>query len=87
VENRKKPGGCFQMVDANFMQGRMNELQRNQDFAAAYSKLISGGRAGYKAVIETKQVEIRCKGCNTVLDQIEKFCHECGTKVEKPAAQ
>jgi uncharacterized OB-fold protein len=71
-------------MDPNFMQQRMNELQKNQDFAAAYSKLISGGRAGYQAVIETKQVEIRCKNCNTLLDPAEKFCHECGTKAEKP---
>ena len=75
------------MVDPNFMQQRMNELQKNQDFSSIYSKIVSGGRAGYKAVIETRQVEIRCKGCNTVLDPIEKFCHECGTKVEKPVVQ
>ena len=71
-------------MDANFMQQRMNDLQKNQDFASIYSKIVSGGRAGYKAVIETKQVEIRCKNCNTVLDPVEKFCHECGTKAEKP---
>ncbi|MFH1365253.1 MAG: hypothetical protein ABIH28_01565 [archaeon] len=71
-------------MDPNFMQQRMNEFQKNQDFAAAYSKLISGGRAGYKAVIETRRVEIRCKGCNTVLDPIEKFCHEWGQRLKKP---
>jgi rRNA maturation endonuclease Nob1 len=73
-------------MDANFMQQRMNEIQANSAnddaFQNALGKLFSG-KSGYKPVIETKQIIIRCKSCSTVLDDCEKFCHECGTKVEK----
>jgi len=70
-------------MDANFTQKRMNEIQQDKGFANAFSKLVSGGRSGYKAVIETKQVVLKCKHCSTILDDNEKFCHECGAKVEK----
>ena len=73
-------------MDANYMQQRMNEIQANSAndsaFQNALGKIFSG-KSGYKPVIETKQVVIRCKGCSTILDSSEKFCHECGTKVEK----
>ena len=70
-------------MDANFIQKRMDEIQSSDEFSDVFSKLVSGGRAGYKAVIEKKQIVIKCKNCQTILDSIEKFCHECGTKVEK----
>ncbi|MDP2628941.1 MAG: hypothetical protein Q8P15_03525 [Nanoarchaeota archaeon] len=60
----------------------MEELQQSEDISSAFGKLISG-KSGYKAVIEKKQVVKKCKNCSTILDEIEKFCHECGTKVEK----
>lgn len=69
-------------MDANFIQKRMNELQNDASFQNALGKLVSG-RAGYKPVIEKKYVPLKCKGCNTILDDSEKFCHECGTRVEK----
>lgn len=71
------------MVDANFIQKKMQEIQNNEEFASAFGQLISG-RAGYKPVIEKKYVPIVCKNCGTILDESEKFCHECGTKAEKP---
>ncbi len=52
----------------------------------AFSQLVSG-KKGYKAVIERKVEPIKCASCSTQLDPIEKFCHECGAKVEKPAKQ
>lgn len=68
------------------MQQRMNEIQANSandsSFQEALGKLFSG-KSGYKPVIETKQKIIKCKNCSTILDEGEKFCHECGTKVEK----
>jgi len=69
-------------MDANNIQDRMNELQKNDAFADAFSKMVSG-KAGYKAVIEKKPMVIKCKNCQTILDISQKFCHECGTKVEK----
>lgn len=68
------------MTDPNFIQKRMNEIQRNEDFVNTYSKIISG-KAGYRAVIEKKPVIIKCTGCGIQLDEGVKFCSECGAKV------
>ena len=65
-------------------QKRQEELQKNDAIALAFGKLVSG-RAGYKAVIEKKPIVLRCKHCGSVVDLNQKFCHECGAKVEKPA--
>lgn len=69
-------------MDAGFIQKRMNELQNDASFQNALGKLVSG-RSGYKPVIEKKYVPLKCKSCSTILDDSEKFCHECGKKVEK----
>jgi len=74
-------------MDANSLQHRMNEIQSNatndQAFQNALGKLFSG-RPGYKPVIETKQVVIKCKSCGKILEDTQKFCDECGTRVELP---
>ena len=64
-------------------QKMQDELQKNDAIAAAFGKLVSG-KAGYKAVIEKKPMVLRCKHCASVVDINQKFCHECGSKVEKP---
>lgn len=69
-------------MDANSIQKRMNEIQSDASFASALGKLMSG-RPGYKPVIETKQVIIRCK-CGKIMDDNQKFCDECGARVERP---
>lgn len=70
-------------MDANSLQKRMNEIQSDASFSDALGKLVSG-RSGYKPVIESKQVIVRCKNCNKIMDDCQKFCDECGTKVERP---
>jgi uncharacterized OB-fold protein len=75
------------MSDAYEFQKRMEEMQKNDAVLDAYSRIVSGGRMGYKAVIEKKQIIIRCKGCATILESGQKFCPECGTKVELPQKQ
>ena len=70
-------------MDPNFIQKRMQEIQSSEDFVDAFSKIVSGGRAGYRAVIEKKQIIIQCHNCKNVLEVSDKFCRECGTKVEK----
>ena len=63
-------------------QKMQEEMQSSDDFACAFGKLVSG-KSGYKATIEKKHITVKCKTCNSVLDDSQKFCHECGTKVEK----
>jgi rRNA maturation endonuclease Nob1 len=48
----------------------------------AFSKLVSG-RSGYRTVVERRQEPVICQNCKTQLSGEEKFCPECGTKVEK----
>jgi len=69
-------------MDAGFIQKRMHELQNDAGFQNALGKLVSG-RSGYKPVIEKKYVPIKCRKCKSIVDDSQKFCHECGTKVEK----
>ncbi len=71
------------MSDIHDRQKIQEDLQNSDAVIDAFSKIVSGGRAGYKTVIEKKKVIIQCKNCFTVLDPSQKFCHECGMKVEK----
>ena len=48
----------------------------------AFSALVSGGKKGYKTVIERKKEIPKCSDCGNVLSGEEKFCPECGTKVK-----
>ena len=54
---------------------------------AAFSRLVSGGKAGYKTIIERKKEPLRCKNCSKILEGEEKFCPECGTKIEKSSQE
>ena len=53
---------------------------------SVFGKLISG-RAGYMPVQEKKVEQLICKGCGVHLMGEEKFCPECGSKVEKQQEQ
>ncbi len=70
------------MSDIYDRQKEQEEIQKSEDFLNIFSKVVSG-KAGYKTVIEKKKPVIQCKNCNAILDSLQKFCHECGTKVEK----
>ncbi len=58
----------------------MNNESLVQD---AFSKLVSGGKAGYKTVIDKTPRKINCGNCNHMLTGDEKFCPECGNKISK----
>lgn len=74
-------------MDPNNMQMRMQEMQQTGAFADVFGKLVSE-KAGYKPVIEKKQEMLMCKKCMTpLLIQEQKFCHECGMKIEYPPKQ
>jgi|GEM_PF-832047 len=66
------PGGCRDL----------RKYLNDEKVADAFSKLVSGGKYGYRTVIEKKAEEKRCKKCNFLLEGNEKFCPECGTKTE-----
>jgi len=69
-------------MDPNNLQMRLQEMQKNDEFADVFGKLISG-KAGYRATIEKKQEILMCKRCMTpLLIQEQKFCHECGMQIE-----
>ena len=70
------------MTDANYIQQRMQEIQKDQSFASALGKILSG-RAGYNQVIEMKEIPIKCASCGILLEKGMKFCPECGLKIEK----
>jgi len=69
-------------MDASSIQKRMNELQHDAGFQSALGKLVSG-KAGYKPVIETRHVAVKCRHCGKILEDTQKFCDECGAKVEQ----
>lgn len=60
----------------------LRKLEGDSVVADAFSKLVSGGKANYKTIIEKKVEEKRCSGCHTKLEGVEKFCPNCGQKTE-----
>ena len=66
------PGGCRDL----------RKYQETNQVMDAFSRLVSGGKMGYKTVIEKKVEEIRCPGCRSKLEGVEKFCPNCGEKTE-----
>ena len=54
----------------------------DQSTADAFARLVSGGKAGYKTIIEKKKEVPRCMSCRRELSGEEKFCPECGAKTE-----
>ena len=61
----------------------LRKLQSVESVEDAFSRLVSGGKANYKTVIERKKEPLLCGNCKTPLSGEEKFCPECGTKVVK----
>ncbi|MDO8623612.1 MAG: hypothetical protein Q7R52_05170 [archaeon] len=57
------------------------DMQKNDAVLNAFSKLVSG-KSGYKTVIEKKVEVVKCPKCMTVVDETEKFCHECGNRLK-----
>ena len=70
------PGGCRDL----------SKFMNDDKVAEAFSKLISG-RSGYKTIIERKHEPLYCKSCNHQLTGEEKFCPQCGAKVEKKSKE
>ncbi len=72
------------MAEAHDLQKKVLKMQNSDDISSIFGKMISG-KSGYKTVIEMKKEPMRCKNCDLILDGDEKFCPECGAKVENTA--
>ena len=64
-------------------QRMQEEIQRSDEFANLFGKIVSGGKSSYKTVVQVKPITIKCKGCGIELRKEQKFCHECGHKNEQ----
>ena len=65
------------------LQKRVAELQGSEKILDIFSKVVSGGKPGYKTVIEKKKVILKCEGCGGLLEGHERFCPNCGKKAKK----
>jgi rRNA maturation endonuclease Nob1 len=58
----------------------LRKYENSDAIQDAFSKIVSG-KMGYKAVIERKHEPLKCPSCAKLLEGNEKFCPECGAKV------
>ncbi len=56
----------------------------NTSVEDAFSSLVSGGKSGYKTIIEKKKVPPKCINCGRGGDIGQKFCPQCGGKMVVP---
>jgi predicted amidophosphoribosyltransferase len=66
--------------------GSCMDLRKYQDSSSiedAFSKIVSG-KVGYKAVLERKKIPPKCSKCGRGGDDGQKFCPQCGGKMEVP---
>ena len=71
------------MSDVHDRQRSQEEMQKSDAVLDAFSKIVSGGRAGYRTVIKKKTCFI-CRSCNNQIDKTQKFCHECDARNDSP---
>lgn len=62
----------------------LRKYQDPESIQDAYSKIVSGGKPGYKAVIERKKPTPKCSKCGRGGDPEQKFCPQCGGKMVVP---
>lgn len=60
----------------------LRKFQNDENIIDGFSKLVSGGKAGYKTIIEKTKPQPKCDSCGNILDGEEKFCPECGKKLK-----
>lgn len=61
----------------------IGKLQENPVVHDAFSRLVSGGKAGYKTTLLKDKPQIKCNNCSFILEGTEKFCPECGAKLKQ----
>src|SRR3989344_1752200 len=60
------------------------DLRKYQDpdsIQEAFSKIVSGGKLGYKTIIERKKAPPKCSKCGRSGEEDQKFCPQCGGKM------
>lgn len=62
----------------------LRKYQNTDSIQEAYSKIVSGGRYGYKSVLERKKPTPKCTKCGRGGDVEQKFCPQCGGKMVVP---
>ncbi len=62
----------------------LRHLNDSESIQDAFSKLVSGGKSGYKTIIEKKKIPPKCGGCGRGGDEGQKFCPQCGGKMITP---
>lgn len=67
--------------------GSCLDLRKYQDSSSiedAFAKVVSGGKMGYKTVIERKKIPPKCVKCGRGGDHDQKFCPQCGGAMKVP---
>lgn len=62
----------------------LRKYQDSESIQDAFSRIVSGGKVGYKTIIEKKVVPPKCSGCGRGGDEGQKFCPQCGGKMVVP---
>jgi len=60
----------------------LRKHQDSEEMQNAFSKLVSGGKQGYRTVIDKNKQPKYCKQCNYQVQEEDKFCPNCGAKIE-----
>ncbi len=68
-------------MGSNIDLRKFEDVDNIQD---AFSKIVSGGKVGYKSVIERKKIPPKCAKCGRGGDEDQKFCAQCGGKMIVP---
>ena len=62
----------------------LRKYQDTEEIQNAFSKVVSGGKIGYKTFIERKKILPKCNKCGRGGDEEQKFCSQCGGKMVVP---
>jgi RNA polymerase subunit RPABC4/transcription elongation factor Spt4 len=62
----------------------LRKFQNGDTIQDAFSKIVSGGKYGYKTVLERKVIPPKCTNCGRGGDEDQKFCPMCGGKMVVP---
>ncbi len=62
----------------------LRKYQDSESIQEAFSKIVSGGKPGYKTILERKKIPPRCSVCGRGGEEDQKFCPQCGGKMVLP---